>query len=42
MKRIVLITLTFALVAVTTNAQTLEFNHKTGKYLEVDGANIYY
>ena len=24
------------------NAQTVEFNHKTGKYIKVDGANIYY
>ena len=32
----------FALIAVTANAQTNEFNHKTGKYLEVGGARIYY
>jgi pimeloyl-ACP methyl ester carboxylesterase len=32
----------FAFIAISTNAQTAEFNHKTGKYLEVDGANIYY
>jgi pimeloyl-ACP methyl ester carboxylesterase len=42
MKQIVLIILTFALFTITSNAQTVEFNHKTGKYLEVDGANIYY
>lgn len=42
MKRIVLITLTLALLTITSNAQTVEFNHKTGKYLEVNGANIYY
>ena len=42
MKRIVLIILTFALFTIVSNAQTVEFNHKTGKYLEVDGANIYY
>ena len=43
---------TFMIIAVTLfslvlstveiNAQAIEFNHKTGKYLEVDGANIYY
>jgi pimeloyl-ACP methyl ester carboxylesterase len=32
----------FALIALTANAQTVEFNHKTGKYLDIDGANIYY
>ena len=32
----------FVLTAFTINAQTIEFNHKTGNYLEVDGANIYY
>jgi pimeloyl-ACP methyl ester carboxylesterase len=42
MKRVTLITLTLALFAITSNAQTIEFNHKTGKYLTVDGANIYY
>ncbi|MDR2918567.1 MAG: alpha/beta hydrolase [Tannerella sp.] len=42
MKRIVLIVLTLALFTITSNAQTIEFNHKTGGYLEVDGANIYY
>jgi pimeloyl-ACP methyl ester carboxylesterase len=42
MKQIVLIILTFALFTITSNAQTVEFNHKTEKYLEVDGANIYY
>ena len=41
-KRIVLIILTFAFFAITANAQTVEFNHKTGKYFEVDGAYIYY
>jgi pimeloyl-ACP methyl ester carboxylesterase len=40
MKRVTLIIL--ALFTTTSNAQTVEFNHKTGKYLEVDGANIYY
>ena len=29
-------------VTVNANAQTVEFNHQTGKYLEIDGANIYY
>jgi pimeloyl-ACP methyl ester carboxylesterase len=42
MKRTVLIILAFALFTIASNAQTVEFNHKTGKYLEVDGANIYY
>ncbi|GHT61159.1 hypothetical protein AGMMS50239_11480 [Bacteroidia bacterium] len=42
MKRIVLIILAFALFIITSTAQTVGFNHKTGKYLEVDGANIYY
>lgn len=42
MKRWALIILTLALFAITSNAQSEEFNHKTGKYLEVDGANIYY
>jgi pimeloyl-ACP methyl ester carboxylesterase len=32
----------FALIAIAANTQTAEFNHKTGKYLEIDGANIYY
>ncbi|MDR0230600.1 MAG: alpha/beta hydrolase [Dysgonamonadaceae bacterium] len=32
----------FTLIAFTVNAQTIEFNHKTGKYIEIDGANIYY
>ena len=31
-----------SLIAVIARAQTNEFNHKTGKYLEVDGASIYY
>jgi pimeloyl-ACP methyl ester carboxylesterase len=48
MKRIILMvisvafTLILAFITVTVNAQTTEFNHKTGKYLEIDGANIYY
>ena len=44
MKRVVLIVIStvFTLIAVNINAQTVEFNHKTGKSLEVDGANIYY
>ena len=35
-------TLAFVFNAITVNAQTIEFNHKTGNYLEVDSANIYY
>jgi len=35
-------TSTFGITAVVDSAQTNKFNHKTGKYLEVDGANIYY
>ena len=35
-------TFVFSFIAVIVNAQTNEFNHKAGKYLEVDGANIYY
>ena len=44
MKRIIstVFVLVFVLIAVNTNAQTKEFTHKSGKYLEVDGANIYY
>ena len=44
MKKVVsiIISVAFAFVAVTANAQTNEFNHKTGEYLEVDGASIYY
>lgn len=42
MKKNILIILAFALFAITSNAQTIEFNHKSGKYLEVEGANIYY
>jgi pimeloyl-ACP methyl ester carboxylesterase len=38
----IVIYVAFAFIAFTTNAQTVEFNHKTGKYLEVDDANIYY
>ena len=34
--------LAFAFIALNANAQTIEFNHITGKYLEIDGANIYY
>ena len=43
MKRLVITVIcavfTFLFVA---NAQTVDFNHKTGKYLKIDGANIYY
>ena len=42
MKRVALIILTFALFTITSNAQTVGFNHKTGKYIEVDSAEIYY
>jgi pimeloyl-ACP methyl ester carboxylesterase len=44
MKRVIFIVISavFTLIAVNANAQTIEFNHTTGKYLEVDGANIYY
>lgn len=42
MKRWTLVILTLALFTIAPNAQTLEFNHKAGKYLEVDGASIYY
>jgi pimeloyl-ACP methyl ester carboxylesterase len=47
MKRIVLRIISvfiyvFVLIAANTNAQTIEFNHKSGTYLEVDGASIYY
>jgi len=42
MKRIILFMLSFAFVAITIDAQKVEFNHQTGKYLEIDGANIYY
>ena len=48
MKRVVFIiisialTFVFALITFIANAQTNEFNHKAGKYLEIDGANIYY
>ncbi len=42
MKRIVLIIFVLALVAITSNAQTIEFNHKGGEYIKVDGANNYY
>ncbi|MDR1055025.1 MAG: alpha/beta hydrolase [Prevotellaceae bacterium] len=30
------------LFTIASNAQTVEFNHKTGEYLEVDDADIYY
>jgi pimeloyl-ACP methyl ester carboxylesterase len=30
------------LIVVTANAQTIEFNHKSGKYLEIGEASIYY
>jgi len=42
MKRVALIILTLALFTITLNAQIVEFNHKTGKYIEVDEADIYY
>ena len=42
MKRVALIILTLALFTTISNAQTVGFNHKTGKYIEVDGAEIYY
>ncbi|MCD8194670.1 MAG: alpha/beta hydrolase, partial [Tannerellaceae bacterium] len=42
MKKNIIIILVFALFAITSNAQTVEFNHKAGEYIEVDGANIYY
>ena len=42
MERIVLIILMFAFFTITSNAQTVEFNHKAGEYIEIDGANIYY
>jgi pimeloyl-ACP methyl ester carboxylesterase len=34
--------LAFPFIALNTHAQTTGFNHITGKYLEVDGASIYY
>jgi len=34
--------LAFVFIALNANAQTAGFNHITGKYLEIDGANIYY
>ena len=42
MKRIVLIILMLTLFTIASNAQTVEFNRKRGKYIVVDGANIYY
>lgn len=42
MKRIVLPILAFALITITSNAQMAAFNHETGKYIEVNGATIYY
>jgi len=42
MKRLALVILTVALFTVATHAQTVGFNHQRGKYIEVDGANIYY
>jgi Predicted hydrolases or acyltransferases (alpha/beta hydrolase superfamily) len=42
MKRIASLILTLAFFTITSNAQTVEFNHKTGEYIEIDGANIYY
>ena len=46
MKRIVLMIIstafTFAFFAEITNAQTNEFNHKAGKYLDIDSAKIHY
>jgi len=38
----IIVFVALTLIAVTAQAQTNEFNHKTGKYLEVDGASIYY
>ena len=35
-------TFAFAFIAIIANAQTTEFNHDAGKYLEIDGASIYY
>ena len=37
-----LVFVVFALIVAAANAQTVEFNHQTGKYIEIDGANIYY
>jgi len=42
MKRVTLIILILAFFTIKSNAETVGFNHKTGKYIEVDGANIYY
>ena len=42
MKRVTLTILTLALFTITLNVQAVGFNHKTGKYIEVDGAEIYY
>ena len=44
MKKIILIIIStvFALFSGIANAQTTKFNHRTGKYLEVDSAKIYY
>ncbi|MDR0750834.1 MAG: alpha/beta hydrolase [Tannerellaceae bacterium] len=42
MRRVILFMLAFVLVVAATSAQKIGFNHKTGAYLEVDGANIYY
>ncbi|MDL2323165.1 alpha/beta hydrolase, partial [Bacteroidales bacterium OttesenSCG-928-A17] len=41
-KAVSIISLTLAFITLTVNAQTDKFNHETGKYLKVDGANIYY
>jgi len=42
MQKVIAFILVFAFIAVTVNAQTVEFNHQAGKYIEIDGANIYY
>jgi pimeloyl-ACP methyl ester carboxylesterase len=42
MKRVTLIVLILALFTIISNAQTIEFNQKRGKYIEVDGADLYY
>jgi len=46
MKKVILVIIsvifTLAFITVKANAQATEFNHKAGKYIEIDGANIYY
>ncbi|MDR0420182.1 MAG: hypothetical protein LBH30_01835, partial [Prevotellaceae bacterium] len=32
----------FTMIAISVQAQTVKFNHQTGQYIEIDGANIYY